>query len=311
MTNRYYAEVFNAIDLVTRARASDVDAIDAAVASAGDLIQDDIDNVVASLVTSTVGYVAASTTSLTIGTGAQSLTITTGKSFVVGMYVRIADTATGTNYMSGAITAHNSTTGAMTVSVDFVNGSGTAASWNVFITVPLAGVGKQTFPISASSMTQRITNGPATGQVETSTNKRQILSLDFDASTIEYAQFTIPMPKGWNEGTITAQFGWSHATTTVNFDVIWGIQAVALSNDDPQDAAFGTAVTVTDTGGTADDLYITAETSAVTVGGSPVTSDAVTFQVYRKASDAADTMAVDARLQWVRIFYTVDALSDA
>lgn len=312
MTNRFFSQVFSALDQISRAHASDIEDIDSGVEAALDLVEGEIDDIISSLITGTTGYTAASTTSLAIGTGSKTLTITTGKSFVVGMYVRIASTATATNYMAGTITAHDSSTGAMTVSVDLINGSGTEASWNVFVSTPIPAVGKQTFPVPASGMIQRLTTGAAQGQVETSTNKVQIVTLDFDASTIEYAQFSIPMPKGWDEGTITAQFGWSHAATTVNFGVVWALQAVALSNDDPQDAAFGTAVTVNDTGGTTNDLYITAETSAMTVGGSPAESDTVIFQVYRNATDGTnDTLAVDARLQWVKIFLTMNALNDA
>lgn len=78
-----------------------------------------------------------STTSLTIGTGAQSLTIQTGKGFLAGMPVRIASTASpGTAYMDGVISAYTSATGSLTVTVNTVTGSGTLASWNVFMSGP-------------------------------------------------------------------------------------------------------------------------------------------------------------------------------
>ena len=85
----------------------------------------------------------------------------------------------------------------------------------------------------------------------------------------EFAQFSMQMPKGWNEGTVTALFVWSHAATATNFGVVWGIQGLAVSDDDALDAAFGTAQTVTDTGGTTSDLYRSPETAAVTIGGTP------------------------------------------
>ncbi|MBS7789282.1 hypothetical protein KTR66_04715 [Roseococcus sp. SDR] len=74
---------------------------------------------------------ATSTTSLTIGTGSQALTVQTAKNFVIGMPVRIASSAT--NFMDGSVTAYNSGTGALTVSVAQTAGSGTFASWNVFL----------------------------------------------------------------------------------------------------------------------------------------------------------------------------------
>jgi hypothetical protein len=171
--------------------------------------------------------------------------------------------------------------------------------------------GKHTIWIPAGAMIPRTTNGAASGSAETTTNKVMIKTLNFDASTAEYAQFSVQMPKSWNEGTVSARFLWSHASTTTNFAVIWGIQGLALSNDDAMDAAFGTAQTVTDTGGTTNDLYRSDETSAVTIGGTPAEGDMVIFQAYRDAAAGGDTMAVDARLHGVELFYTINAQTDA
>jgi hypothetical protein len=79
------------------------------------------------------GTSATSTTSLAIGLGSKSLTLAqTGKSFVVGQWVSLTDTANPTTqWMKGAITAFNSGTGAMTVSVVQSLGSGTIAAWTV------------------------------------------------------------------------------------------------------------------------------------------------------------------------------------
>jgi len=103
---------------------------------------------------------------------------------------------------------------------------------------------------------------------------------------------------------------WSHAATTTNFTVIWGIQGLALSNDDAADTAFGTAVTVTDVGGTTNDIYRSDESGAITIGGTPAASDVVVFQVYRDADAGGDTMAIDARLHGVMLFFTTNANTD-
>lgn len=175
----------------------------------------------------------------------------------------------------------------------------------------VATVGKQTVWIPAVAFSARTTNGAASGVVETTTNKVMFKTLDFDTATVEYAQFAIQMPKSWNEGTVTAAFVWSHASTTTNFGVAWSLAGVAISDDDAGDAAFGTAVTVTDTGGTTNDIYITAATGAVTIAGTPQANDWVVFQVARQVADAADTMAIDARLHGVQLYYTTDAATDA
>jgi hypothetical protein len=109
---------------------------------------------------------------------------------------------------------------------------------------------------------------------------------------------------------MTAQLVWKHAATATNFGVVWGIQAQALTDDDAMDTAFGTAVTVTDAGGTTNDIYKTAETSAFTLGGTPQEGDYIIFQIYRKAADAADTMTIDAGLLGARIFFTTNASNE-
>jgi hypothetical protein len=77
------------------------------------------------------GTSATSTTSLTVSVASKTLTIQTGKLFVVGQYVGIASTASPLNRMSGVITAHNSSTGALTVNITSIEGTGTFAAWTV------------------------------------------------------------------------------------------------------------------------------------------------------------------------------------
>jgi len=172
--------------------------------------------------------------------------------------------------------------------------------------------GKHAVYISASGITPSATGGcAALATAATSANQPDLSTLNFDAAATEYAQFSLVMPKSWNEGTVTFKAHWSHPATTTNFGVAWGLQAVAVSNDDAIAQAFGTAVVVTDTGGTTNDLYSSAESSAITVGGTPAAEDMVFFRVYRDHDDAADTMAVDARLHGITLYITTDAETDA
>lgn len=170
----------------------------------------------------------------------------------------------------------------------------------------------QTCWIPAGAMIARTTNGAAGGTVETTTNKNMLKTLDFDATTAEYAQFAINMPKSWDESTgITAVFVWSHAATATNFGVAWELAAVSVSDNDAMDVAFGTAQTVTDTGGVTNNCYITAATAAITVAGTPQANDLVMFQVNRAPANASDNMAIDARLHGIRLMYSINTLTDA
>ena len=80
------------------------------------------------------GTSATSTTSLTIEEGSKSLTIQTGKLFTVGQWVVISSTASPSNQMSGQITAHDNTTGVLSVSVSDLNGVGVFESWVIALT---------------------------------------------------------------------------------------------------------------------------------------------------------------------------------
>lgn len=82
---------------------------------------------------------ATSTTSLLIGLGSKSLTVPTGKSYVAGMTLKIASTASPTNWMLGDITSYVSGTGALVVNVIYTGGSGTLAAWTLSQSVAATG----------------------------------------------------------------------------------------------------------------------------------------------------------------------------
>lgn len=212
------------------------------------------------------------------------------------------------NSATGNAVQIQATGGDTDISLNLVpKGTGVLQSGGTAVAV----AGKQSIWIPAIAMISRTTSGAAPGSTEMATNDIMVRTLDFDAATDEFAQFSIAMPKSWNESTVTAKFYWSHAATITNFAVIWGLQALAVSNDDALDTAVGTAQTTTDTGGTTDDLYISDETSAVTIAGTPAEGDLVVFQVYRDANAGGDTLAVDARLHGVMVFITTNAPNDA
>lgn len=186
-------------------------------------------------------------------------------------------------------------------------GASDAATARTNLGVPY---GKQTVWVPAAAMIPRATNGPAVGLVEMTTNKNMVKTLDFDATTQEFAQFDIRMPKSWDESTVTFIPVWSHAATATNFGVVWGLDAVAISNDDTLDVAFGTAQTSTDTGGTTNDSYQGPESSAITIAGTPAEGDYVQFRIHRDPANGSDTMAIDARLHGVLLLYTNNTTND-
>ena len=176
----------------------------------------------------------------------------------------------------------------------------------------VATVGTQTAWIPACAMRPTKSNGCADiTDVETTAGRPDMQVLDFDATADEHAQFQISMPKSWNEGTVTFAVYWT-TTATDTDGVAWGLQGVAVSDNDTIDVAYGTAVVVTDDAlSAAEDLMVTATSSAVTIGGSPAAGDLCFFRIFRDVSDANDDMAEDARLIGVKVFFTTDAANDA
>ena len=153
----------------------------------------------------------------------------------------------------------------------------------------------------------KLTNGcAAPAQIEMSTNKNIYDYLAFDKDAIEYAYANVPMPSDYTGGVIYFKPYWLHPATTTNFKVSWGLDAVSFANDDALDAAVGTTIYVNDEGGTTSDLYVGAQSSAVTIAGTPAAGELVNFRASRKADDGTnDTLAVDAYLLGFMIWYPV------
>ena len=168
--------------------------------------------------------------------------------------------------------------------------------------------GKRTIPMPAKAFATRTTNGSTLATAETTTNKIMVESQDFADTPNQYAQIMFPIPKSWDEGTLTFTFIWS--STAASGNAVWAAQAVAISNDDPLDAAFGTAQEVIDGVTAANDLLRSAETAAVTVAGTPAESDFLVVQVYRNTGSGSDTLVGDARLLAVEMHLTTDAGND-
>lgn len=181
---------------------------------------------------------------------------------------------------------------------------------NVLTTGTGRAQGKETIFIPAGAMKTRTTNGAAAGSVEQTTNKNMVVSLDFDTTTQEFAQFDVWFPKSWNLGTVTFQPSFSQLTTAAG-GVVFGLAGVARSDADALDVAFGTAQTSTKTAGTANLEYIGPESAAITIAGTPAAGDRVQFQINRTVADASDTLAQDARLHGIRLFFTTNAATDA
>lgn len=170
--------------------------------------------------------------------------------------------------------------------------------------------GKHTVGVPAAAITARTSSGPESGTAQTSTNKVMLKTLDFGTTAADYAQFMLPLPKSTNLSTgLTYQLDWLHDSTSGSAGVVWAVQAAMIGNGNALDASFGSARSVTDTGGTKTTLYRTAESSAVPVTGSA--SDTCVVQVYRNATASADTLGIPAKLLMVRLYVSYNVGDDS
>jgi len=171
--------------------------------------------------------------------------------------------------------------------------------------------GLETMWVPSSAMYGATTNPADAQQVETTATRPDMKVLDFDASTDEFAQFSVAFPKSWNEGTVTYQVYWTPSSTNTG-DCIFGLQGVAIGDDDTIDVVYGTAIDITDAGiGTVEDQQVSAVSTAITIAGTPAVDQQTYFQLYRDADAGGDTFTGDARVLGIKIFFTTDAANDA
>ena len=238
-----------------------------------------------------------------VGTGAGSMGLESGATFRTTVGLGTGDSPQFTNpYASTSIELGHATDTTLTRS---------AAGELAVEGTDVKKVGKETIWIPVEALT------PATTQpcgdmelIEAGTNDVDYNVMDFDTGSDEYANFRVQFPKSWNESTVTFQVAWTSSATDTD-GVAWGLQGVALADDETIDSSWGAAVVVTDDNiSAAGDMLITSESSAVTIAGSPGVDETVIFRIFRDVSDANDDMAEDARLLGIRMFFTTDASTD-
>jgi hypothetical protein len=201
-----------------------------------------------------------------------------------------------------------SATGETNVGIN-INPKGTGVLRSGTAAVKIAGT--ETMWVPAAAMYGATTNGADAQQVETTATRPDMKVLDFDASTDEFAQFSVAFPKSWNEGTVTYQVFWTPSNTNTG-NCLYLLAGVSCGDSDTIDIAYGTPVTITDAGiGTVEDQQVSAVSSAITIAGSPAVDQQTYFQLQRNASSGSDTFTGDARVLGIKIFFTTDAANDA
>lgn len=173
---------------------------------------------------------------------------------------------------------------------------------------------KQNFVVPAAAMRPRSANGPAALATSNgASNQPDTPYLAFDGAAAEYAIIGwLYLPESYDAGTIRAKFAWRRASGTGAANVVWGIRAVAISDNASPAVNFGTGATVTDAASTTTaNFNLSGWTSACTIGNTPSKGDLFAIEVYRDGAAGGDTLnSVDAWLSAVIVEFGVDAWDD-
>ena len=246
-------------------------------------------------------YTATNGSTVTLETGA-----TEGDQIVIVSHGSFETSDTVSKASGGTFSGNVTVSGSVTATGVGSFGSGTTVNGAA---VKVAG--KETIWVPASAM-QPTTSNPCSDltTVETTSGRPDMVVLDFDDGADEHAQFSVAFPKSWNLGTVTFKAYWT-TTATDTDGCTWGLQGVAMNDNETIDVVYGTAVVVDDAAqGAAEELYVTAESGAITIAGTPADEDLCFFRVFRDVSDSNDTMAEDARLVGIKLFFTTDLAND-
>ncbi len=191
-------------------------------------------------------------------------------------------------------------------------GGGASAKATLANVVDKVVAGKQTMWVPAANMRPTVSAGcAALVDLETTATRPDITSLDFAAGADDHAQFQVAFPKSWALGTVTFQVFWT-TVGAVSTGVAIGLQGVAVSDNETIDVAFGNVpiVVTDDAQGAIEELYVTAESAAVTISGTPADDDVIFFRVNRDVSDGNDDMTQDMKLIGIKLFWTTDTPND-
>jgi hypothetical protein len=169
--------------------------------------------------------------------------------------------------------------------------------------------GTQHIWVPASAMRNHVSTSASCGDTHDSGATDYATTVcSFDTASDELADFTIALPKSWDEGTLTATFWWTSEGATTTQTVDWEIACTSYSDGNNLNPTFAAPQAANDTYAAAGFTHKSAATSAMTCDSTPASEDWTIFQIRRDVSD--DTLDVDALLIGVMLKYTDNAANE-
>ncbi len=142
--------------------------------------------------------------------------------------------------------------------------------------------------------------GPTSAEITSA--KPNIQYIEFSAVGDSSAEFQLIMPFGWPGNAFQFRCYWSHPTGATTYGVSWKLQAHSATDQEAIGSDFADGGYVDDDGGTTDTLYITPESSPITISGvNAKAGDLIFLRITRNRTGSAhDDLNVAARLHAIR-----------
>ncbi len=171
-------------------------------------------------------------------------------------------------------------------------------------------IGKHSIYMPAGAILPTKTNGAKSKTTHLAGDIKSISTLDFSGSLVNGAQFSIAMPKSWDEGALQFQIYWLCNHATITNGATFKIAACSIEEMDSFTKSFGAETSLTmDATDRANDLIISDISGDLIVKDAAVNNLAF-FEISRDVSDAGDTIAADAKLIGINLTYTTITATD-
>lgn len=172
--------------------------------------------------------------------------------------------------------------------------------------------GRQELTIEAPYLAPTVANGAtAVATVASTSTATNFDAIALSSSTTQYFTMNGSLPISWDGSTVTFQAVWTSTNAAVDgTSVTFCLQGYALGDGESFDRSYGTAVCVEDLWVSSWTAHVSPMSAAITIGGSPTPGDTIVWRGYRNVDAAGDTMAQNALLVRLRLFYTKSSLND-
>lgn len=180
-------------------------------------------------------------------------------------------------------------------------------------------VGRETIWVPASAMYPTVNLGCAplahVGLSSITTNRPEIVSLDFDDTDTEMAQFSVSFPKSWDrQKTISYRVYWSGTNTSSTASCAWGLKAITVADGGALDVSMPADTLMIDqnepTNSSGGLLNISGVSASINITGTVTLESLIYFNISRIPTNSQDTYTFDARLHGIKLYYNTNAGND-